>query len=72
MDKQIVFKTRHFARWMRKTELTNEALCEAVREMLLGLVDADLGGHVFKKRVALPIRSAGCQYYLWCAGENLP
>ena len=56
MDKQLVFKTRHFARWMRKTELTNEALCEAVREMLLGLVDADLGGHVFKKRVALPNR----------------
>ena len=56
MDKQLVFKTRHFARWMRKTELPNQALCEAVCEMLLGLVDADLGGHVFKKRVALPSR----------------
>ena len=40
MDKQLVFKTRHFARWMRKTELPNQALCEAVCEMLLGLVDA--------------------------------
>lgn len=56
MDKQLVFKSRHFARWMRKTELTNQALCEAVCEMLLGLVDADLGGHVFKKRVAMPNR----------------
>lgn len=51
-----VFKTRHFARWMRKTELTNSALCEAVAEMVQGLVDADLGGGVVKKRVALPGR----------------
>lgn len=51
-----VFKTRYFARWMRKTELTNSALCEAVTEMVRGLVDADLGGGVVKKRVALPGR----------------
>jgi hypothetical protein len=51
-----VFKTRYFARWMRKTELTNSALCEAVAEMVQGLVDADLGGGVVKKRVALPGR----------------
>lgn len=46
-----VFKTRHFARWMRKTELTDAALCEAVREMSLGLIDADLGSGLVKKRV---------------------
>ena len=51
-----VFKTWHFARWMRKTELTNSSLCEAVAEMVRGLVDADLGGGVVKKRVALPGR----------------
>lgn len=51
-----VFKTRHFARWMRKTELTDAALCEAVSEMVTGLIDADLGGDVVKKRVALPGR----------------
>ena len=39
---------------MRKAELTDDTLCEAVREMAQGLVDADLGGHVVKKRVALP------------------
>ena len=48
-----VFKTRHFARWMRKTELTDAALCEAVREISLGLIDADLGGGLVKKRVGL-------------------
>ena len=51
-----VFKTRHFARWMRKTELNDAMLCQAVSEMERGLIDADLGGGVLKKRVALPGR----------------
>lgn len=51
-----VFKTRNFARWLRKTELRDQTLCEAVDEMGRGLVDADLGGGVVKKRVALPGR----------------
>jgi len=38
---------------MRKSELTDEALCAAVREMAQGLIDADLGGGVVKKRVGL-------------------
>jgi len=38
---------------MRKTELTNQALCHAVAEMAQGLVDADLGGGIVKKRVGL-------------------
>lgn len=48
-----VFKTRHFQRWMRKTELTDAALCKAAEEMAAGLIDADLGGDVVKKRVGL-------------------
>lgn len=48
-----VFKTRHFQRWMRKTGLTDAALCKAVEEMAAGLIDADLGGDVVKKRVGL-------------------
>ncbi len=48
-----VFKTRYFLRWMRKTELTDGALCVAVREMVDGLIDADLGGGLVKKRVGL-------------------
>ena len=50
---QRVFKTRHFNRWMHKTELTDRALCLAVAEMAKGLFDADLGGGVVKKRVGL-------------------
>ncbi len=41
---------------MRKTALTDPVLCEAVSEMQRGLIDADLGGGVVKKRVPLPGR----------------
>ena len=39
---------------MRKAGLFDPELIDAVSEMTLGLIDADLGGHVVKKRVALP------------------
>lgn len=38
---------------MRKTELSDEALCSAVVEMAQGLIDADLGGVMVKKRVGV-------------------
>lgn len=41
---------------MRKTGLTDSLLLEAVNEMAAGLIDADLGGGVVKKRIALPGR----------------
>jgi hypothetical protein len=41
---------------MRKTRLRDAALCEAVSQITQGLIDADLGGSVVKKRVALPGR----------------
>jgi hypothetical protein len=47
------FKTRTFARWADKNSLSDAALIDALEEMSRGLIDADLGGHVFKKRVAL-------------------
>lgn len=51
MKKILITKT--FERWLRKSDITEEALCNAVHEMEAGLIDADLGGGVFKKRVAL-------------------
>lgn len=46
-----IFKTRWFQRWAKKEGLADEVLLTAVREMEQGLVDADLGGSVYKKRV---------------------
>ena len=51
-----ILKTRTFNRWLRKTLLSNTALLKAIAGMERGLVDADLGGNVYKKRVALPGR----------------
>ena len=44
---------RSLARWMRKTELIDAALCGAAEEMARGLIDADLGGGVVKKRIGM-------------------
>lgn len=38
---------------MRKLALTDRHLCAAVKEMAQGLIDADLGGGMVKKRVGL-------------------
>lgn len=51
-----MFKARYFSRWLRKSGLRQEALCLAVSEMEKGLIDADLGGGVVKKRIPLPGR----------------
>ena len=51
-----VFKTRQFDRWARKEGVTDPTLWAAVIEMENGLIDADLGGHLVKKRIALPGR----------------
>jgi hypothetical protein len=50
------FQTRTFARWARGEGLGDEVLAAAVAEMERGLIDANLGGQVLKKRVALPGR----------------
>jgi len=49
-----VFLTRTFTRWMRKIGLSDDAICQAVSEMAQGLIDANLGGNVVKKRIGLP------------------
>ncbi|MBX3585984.1 MAG: type II toxin-antitoxin system RelE/ParE family toxin [Ramlibacter sp.] len=48
-----VFKTKTFSRWARKV-VSDAALCQAAREIQQGLFEADLGGGLCKKRVALP------------------
>lgn len=45
-------KNRQFARWAKGEQLTDQALCIAVREIERGLVDAKLGGFLLKKRIS--------------------
>ena len=47
------FKNRIFQRWAEKEGLDDVRLRMAVAEIERGLIDAELGGHVIKKRVAI-------------------
>lgn len=47
-----IYKTKLFARFARKQEIEDTALCEAVVRAQKGLIDADLGGGLIKQRVA--------------------
>ncbi len=47
-----VFKTRDFQEWADDEGLTDAQLLAAIDEMERGLIDANLGGNVYKKRIA--------------------
>lgn len=46
-------KTKYFTRWARKEGIADSSLCGAIREFESGLCEANLGNHLFKKRIAL-------------------
>src|SRR5882762_4351188 len=47
-----VYKTMEFAKFARKAKLGSDELLEAAQAMASGRWDADLGGGVFKQRIA--------------------
>lgn len=47
-----VYVTKEFARFARKVRLANAKLLKAAQDVAAGHYDADLGGGVFKQRVA--------------------
>ena len=47
-----VYQTKEFAKFARKADLGNAELLEAAKAVASGLSDADLGGGVFKQRIA--------------------
>lgn len=49
-----IFKNAWFERFMRKQNLRDAALRDAIQRAEQGLIDADLGGGVVKQRVARP------------------
>ena len=51
-----VGKTKLFAKWADKEGLTDAALRKAIAEINAGSVEANLGGDVYKKRIAIPGR----------------
>ena len=53
MPSKRVFKTKTFDRWARKL-LSDGQLCAAALDLEQGRYEADLGGGVCKKRIAVP------------------
>ena len=47
-----VYVTKEFARFARKAKVADAKLLQAARDVAAGRYDADLGGGVFKQRVA--------------------
>lgn len=48
-----IFKNKPFSKWAIKEGLHDDLLLSAVEELEQGLIDADLGGYVVKKRLAI-------------------
>ena len=53
MESIRIYKLKWFKRWASKEGLSDSVLNLAIAEMQQGLVDADLGANVYKKRVPL-------------------
>jgi len=47
-----IFKSERFHKLARKEKIDDEDLIKAIKEVESGLFDADLGGQVYKKRLA--------------------
>ena len=46
------FKNKWFNRWARVEGISDDVLLDAANEIMEGKVEADLGGYLFKKRIA--------------------
>ncbi len=48
-----IFKTKLFDNWAQEVDLNDASLTAAVNEIENRLFDANLGGHIYKKRIAI-------------------
>jgi len=48
-----IFKTRLFNRWAKEEKISDAVLDRAIEDLQQGIVEANLGGHVYKKRIAI-------------------
>lgn len=47
-----IFKSKGFNRWAEKNQITDKTLCTLVEEIQTGNFDANLGGGLYKQRLA--------------------
>ena len=48
-----ILKNKPFSQWAKKLKLSDKLLVAAIDEMTHGLFEANLGGHIYKKRLPL-------------------
>jgi hypothetical protein len=48
-----VLKNKPFSQWAKKLKISDTTLLTAIIEMTNGLYEANLGGHIYKKRLPL-------------------
>lgn len=46
--------TKHFSKWASKQKIASGDLAQALDEIEKGLFEANLGGHIYKKRIRFP------------------
>ena len=46
-------KNKYFHRWAKKQGIADKTLFDAIEEFEKGLFEANLGNHLYKKRIAL-------------------
>lgn len=46
------YTTKLFNKWLKKEKISESSLYQAIHEIENGLIDANLGGSVYKKRIA--------------------
>ena len=56
------FKTKLFHKWAAKENISDQDLIVAMQEISKGLIDANLGGSVIKKRVGMPGKGKSGSY----------
>ena len=52
LEETMLLKLYSFHRWAKREKLTDQVLKKIAEEVASGLIDADLGGGLFKKRFA--------------------
>ena len=53
----LIFKTKWFHKWAVREGISDRSLEKSITEINQGLIDANLGGNVYKKRIGLHGRS---------------
>lgn len=67
-----IFKSKWFNKWASKENISDQVIQEAASEVVQGLVESDLGGGLFKKRISRPGggKSGGYRFLIGFKKDN--